>query len=94
LICLLDKSQEKGNTSNDSNELKKMIFTLREYEERNKKLEGQIQKYETELYGKSADKYASIEVFKKDFQIGLEISLERYAKRPDFKGIAGSAEKN
>lgn len=39
-----------------------MLFTLKEYEERNKKLEGQVQKYQTELYGKSADKYASIGV--------------------------------
>lgn len=43
--------------------LKKMLFTLKEYEERNKKLEAQVQKYQTELYGKSADKYASIGVY-------------------------------
>lgn len=72
-IFYLDKTLDKGGqTTTDENALKKMIFTLREYEERNKKLESQISKYETELYGKSADKYASIQVFSRSFYLFLK----------------------
>ena len=39
------------------------FFCLKEYDERNKKLEAQVHKYEAELYGKSAEKYASIDVY-------------------------------
>lgn len=69
-----DKTQENRAIQNDQTSLKKMLFTLREYEERNKKLEAQVHKYETELYGKSAEKYASIEVilFIKTFIISIE----------------------
>lgn len=73
-----DKTQENRAIQNDQTSLKKMLFTLREYEERNKKLEAQVHKYETELYGKSADKYATIEV--NLFTKTCQISIEKYTK--------------
>ena len=62
----------------NDDEMRQMRARLDEAVERNKKLESQIQKYETDLYGKSADKYTQIEVRKSEKKTWFKMFLERY----------------
>ena len=63
---LLDKTVETGGAFSrpvgSDDQVRNLKVKIQELGERNKKLEGQVQKYETDLYGKSADKYTLIEV--------------------------------
>ena len=66
----------RGFGSDD--EIRQMRARLDEAVERNKKLESQVQKYESDLYGKSADKYTQIEVRRFEKKNGVKMLLERH----------------
>lgn len=57
-----DRSGPMMRGMGNDDEIRQMRARLDEALERNKKLESQVQKYESDLYGKSADKYNQIEV--------------------------------